>query len=654
MRYALVSDIHANLQAWLAVEHDLARVKPDQVICLGDIIGYGPDPVEVLERVYQRCDHFVMGNHDAAICGQFDPADFNDEAREVILWTRRQLNDDAVKVLNETPYMLVAERFACSHAEFELPERFDYIFEPAESTPSFVSTQAPILFVGHTHVPCTMRLNPDGTTSHLKPAAFQIQEGCRYLVNVGSVGDPRDGTTRASYVVFDDQAGTVEFRSVVFNVEAYRIALAASGLPTKPYLFEVLEKKQREAISARVRSFQKRSAGPLHRATPQQIARISKGETRRPMQVRRKGEHVFAGASYKPPVVRPKKRRWPLITLLLVGIFAAALLGTWLHVRKGGGGKPGAGRAGAAGPAQPGLQPVQIGRAQIDQMVDAVREGKRKYAEVLAEMQQLSGRAAPDGQQLIGRGMVELRDAVKQGTSTALFTLNTQAAELAGKKDFVGADKLLREYSGPFAEETKARRMETAATYAGEVDAQTRESRAKALGRLDKGREKVVMQLASLFMESAGKQLAELAADPDLAGLKETKALVAEAEQILAMQDNVCEEFLKQKGRDLTLKLEGKARSVRVLEARDRKIVLKIDEGGGNSSQRTVSLKDLSPEDIMGRLGVPPESASQKALWQGLLWGRAGNLERAAEFFARSQNSLARDLLEHFRKHPAR
>ncbi len=292
MRYALVSDIHANLQAWTAVENDLARVKPDQVICLGDIIGYGPNPVEVLERVYQRCDHFVMGNHDAAICGQFDPSDFNDEAREVILWTRRQLNDQAVAVLNETPYLLMAERFACSHAEFELPERFDYIFEPAESQPSFAATDAPILFVGHTHVPCTMRRNADGTTSHLKPVAFNAQPGCRYLVNVGSVGDPRDGTTRASYVVFDDQTGAVEFRTVPFNVEAYRQALAASGLPTKPYLFDVLQKKQREIIETRVRSFQKRAVGTPSRAiTPQQVARINRGDTRRPMHVRRKGEH---------------------------------------------------------------------------------------------------------------------------------------------------------------------------------------------------------------------------------------------------------------------------------------------------------------------------------------------------------------------------
>ncbi|MFO1523365.1 MAG: metallophosphoesterase family protein [Kiritimatiellia bacterium] len=653
MRYALVSDIHANLQAWLAVEHDLARVKPDQVICLGDIIGYGPDPVEVLERVYQRCDHFVMGNHDAAICGQFDPADFNDEARDVILWTRRQLNDDAVKVLNETPYMLVAEKFACSHAEFELPERFDYIFEPAESTPSFVSTQAPILFVGHTHVPCTMRLNPDGTTSHLQPAPFQFQEGCRYLVNVGSVGDPRDGTTRASYVVFDDQAGTVEFRSVVFNVEAYRVALAASGLPTKPYLFEVLEKKQREAISARVRSFQKRSSGPLHRATPQQIARINKGETRRPMQVRRKGEHVFAGASYKPPVVLPKKRRWPLIALLLVGIFAAALLVTWLHARKGEGQGQGPPRQ-RDGFRAAGYRP-RADRPGADRPDGGLGAGgKRKQAEVMAELQQLSGRAAPDGQQLISRGMLERKDAVKQGTSTALFTLNSQAAELAGKKDFVGADKLLREYNGPFAEETKARRLETAKSYAPEVEAQTREARARLLGKLDKGRDKIVSQLASLYLETAGKSVAELAADPDLADLKDFKTLQSEVEEILAMQDNVCVEFLKQKDRELTLKVEGKPRNIRVLEAGDRKIVLKIDEGGGKFAQKTVTLKELAPEDIMSRLGVPPKSEFQKATWQGLLWGRAGNLDRAAESFARSQNSLARDLLEHFRKHPTR
>jgi predicted phosphodiesterase len=647
MRYALVSDIHANLQAWTAVENDLARMKPDQVICLGDIVGYGPNPVEVLERVYQRCHHFVMGNHDAAICGQFDPADFNEEAREVILWSRRQLNDQAVAVLNETPYLLLAERFSCSHAEFELPERFDYIFEPSEAETSFAATEAPILFVGHTHVPCTMRRNADGTTSHLKPAAFNVLPGCRYLVNVGSVGDPRDGTTRASYVIFDDQTGAVEFRSVPFNVEAYRQALAASGLPTKPYLFDVLEKKQREIIETRVRSFQKRAPGAPSRAiTPQQVARISRSDTRRPMQVRRKGEHVFAGASYKPSPARPepKRRSW-LVALFLLLFVAGVTAGVLIF--RGGGNKP-TGEAAA-----PPVAHIQIGRAQLDRIVDDVREGKRTHHDAHAELQRLDAAADSNDKLLISRAFADLRDAVKQGESAVIFDLNSKAAELAGKKNFAGADKLLRDYTGPFAEETRKRRLEEAAKFSTEIESQSRESRARVLGKLDKAREKIVLNLASLWVDSALKELETLAGDPEVAAMPEFAQLKDEVQVFISMRDRICEEFLKQKGMSKTLTIQGKLRDATVLSVKDCKIAFRLDAGGGSHEEKSFYIKDLDPGELLSRLGPPTPDAAGDA-WRALLWSMAGKPDQARSHFEKCNMVLCRDLQEHFRKHPVK
>ena len=652
MRYALVSDIHANLQAWTAVENDLARMKPDQVVCLGDIVGYGPNPVEVLERVYQRCNHFVMGNHDAAICGQFDPADFNEEAREVILWSRRQLNDQAVAVLNETPYLLLAERFSCSHAEFELPERFDYIFEPSEAETSFAATEAPILFVGHTHVPCTMRRNADGTTSHLKPAPFNVLPGCRYLVNVGSVGDPRDGTTRASYVIFDDQTGAVEFRSVPFNVEAYRQALAASGLPTKPYLFDVLQKKQREIIETRVRSFQKRAPGAPSRAiTPQQVARISRSDTRRPMQVRRKGEHVFAGASYKPSAARPEPKRRPWLLALLLLLFVAGLTAGLLIFR--GGSKKAEGKKAAVEAAASPAAHLQIGRAQLDRIVDDVREGKRTHHDAYAELQRLEAAADQNDKLLISRAFTDLRDAVKQGESAVIFDLNSKAAELAGKKDFAGADKLLREYAGPFAEETRKRRLEEAAKFAGEIESQTREGRARVLGKLDKAREKVVLNLASLWVDSAQKEVETLAGDPDVAAIPEFAQLKEEVQAFITMRDRICAEFLKQKGMSKTLTIQGKLRDATVLNVKDSKITFRLDAGGGKFEEQAYYIKDLAPGDLLSRLGPMTPDGSGDA-WRGLLFSMAGKTDQAGIHFSKSNMVMCRDLQEHFRKHPVK
>ncbi len=650
MRYALVSDIHANLQAWTAVENDLARVKPDQVICLGDIIGYGPNPVEVLERVYQRCDHFVMGNHDAAICGQFDPSDFNEEAREVILWTRRQLNDQAVSVLNETPYLLLAERFSCSHAEFELPERFDYIFEPAEAASSFAATEAPILFVGHTHVPCTMRRNADGTTSHLKPAAFNVLPGCRYLVNVGSVGDPRDGTTRASYVIFDDQTGAVEFRAVPFNVEAYRQALAASGLPTKPYLFDVLQKKQREIIESRIRSFQKRSeSAPSRAITPQQVARINRGDSRRPMQVRRKDQHVFAGASYKPSAAPPEPKRRVWLLFLLIFLLAAGLAAGVLLFR--GGGKGAAGKKAPSATAAPPAAPVQIGRVQLDRIVDDVRTGKKTYQDAHAELQRLSAAATPDAQLLIDRTLAELHDAVRQGQSAVLLDLRDKAAALEAKQDFAGADKLYREYAGPFATETLKRRLDAAAQYAPELEAQSRMVRERAYGKLDKARGKIALNLANLWIDSAEKELMQADADPEVSTLPEFIRLKEEAQSFFRMRGVICAEFLKQKGSSRTLTIRGKLRDATVLGVDGHRILFRLDAGGGKFEEISCEIKDLEPGDLLSRLGPPTPDGSGDA-WRGLLFSMVGKPDLAATHFAKSQLGLARDLQEHFQKHP--
>ncbi|MFP6906907.1 MAG: metallophosphoesterase family protein, partial [Verrucomicrobiota bacterium] len=238
MRYALVSDIHANEQAWEAVLADTVKAGVDGIICLGDIVGYGPRPARVLESVYEHTDMFLLGNHDAVTCGRFDSDCFNDEAREIIEWTGRQLNESAIDFFNQVPMMILGDTFALSHAEFAVPERFDYIYDPAEAMESFRAVEQQFLFCGHTHFPGTIRLLPDGGPDYRKPADFKMEEGFRYLVNVGSVGDPRNGDTRASYVIYDLDQESVAFRNVPFDIEAYRLDIEYAGIPTKPILFD--------------------------------------------------------------------------------------------------------------------------------------------------------------------------------------------------------------------------------------------------------------------------------------------------------------------------------------------------------------------------------------------------------------------------------
>ena len=230
MRYALVSDIHANWQAWQAVLKDIEKAGVDGVICLGDIVGYGPQPAKVLESVYEASDLFILGNHDAVICGRFDSECFNDEAKVIIDWTGQQLNDSAEDFFNQVPMMVIADEFACSHAEFAIPERFDYIYDPPEATESFEATEQPLLFVGHTHYPGTIRKGSDSRLDYFKPQDFNLQNDSRYLVVAPSAA--RNGGHPASHCIYDEK-NTVEFRNVPFD-EEFRHQIRQAGIPTKP------------------------------------------------------------------------------------------------------------------------------------------------------------------------------------------------------------------------------------------------------------------------------------------------------------------------------------------------------------------------------------------------------------------------------------
>ncbi len=231
MRYAIVSDIHANLQAWNAVLLDIRSNAVDKIVALGDLVGYGPSPAEVLQSVHANVNHLVLGNHDAVICGKMDAALFNDEARHIIHWTRRQLNANALAFLKTLPLTLAAPGFRCAHAEFSQPAAFNYVIDPEDALASWQTVTEPLLFVGHTHTPAIYLIGASGTPHLVPPQDFQLEDGKRYLVNVGSVGHPRDGEIRSSYCIHDTAARTVTWRRLPFDLDAYRDALRRAGLP---------------------------------------------------------------------------------------------------------------------------------------------------------------------------------------------------------------------------------------------------------------------------------------------------------------------------------------------------------------------------------------------------------------------------------------
>ena len=242
MRYAIFSDVHANRQAWDAVREDARRQGADTLICLGDVVGYGPKPLEVLTSVRESTPNFVLGNHDAAACGRLDASIFNPQARTVIAWTRERLNQEALEFLNQVPLQMNGEGIQFVHAEVSAPGEFGYVNGPEPAGLCLRAMTQPLAFIGHTHLPLAYTMpRKGGRVTQLPPIDFQVARGQQTLVNVGSVGEPRTTDVRASYVIYDDVKRRVTFRKVAFDVDGYRRDLEETGLDIRPYFVEVVE-----------------------------------------------------------------------------------------------------------------------------------------------------------------------------------------------------------------------------------------------------------------------------------------------------------------------------------------------------------------------------------------------------------------------------
>jgi len=231
----VISDIHSNLEAFRAVLEDAGPV--DEVWCLGDVVGYGPDPnacVELLRSLPHRC---IAGNHDWATLGRLDLGDFNQDARAANLWNRSQLTPDNLGYLEALPEKLVEGEFTLVHGS---PRRsvWEYILycSTAQSNAGYFDT--PYCFVGHTHTPVIFRLDTEGNGDACEPLAPRYDEllhlgSERLIINPGSVGQPRDGDPRAGYALLDLEEHTVQHRRVAYPVAQTQAKMIESDLPMR-------------------------------------------------------------------------------------------------------------------------------------------------------------------------------------------------------------------------------------------------------------------------------------------------------------------------------------------------------------------------------------------------------------------------------------
>jgi len=227
---AVISDIHGNLEALEAVLEDAKRERVDAVICLGDVVGYGADPNACMERVSAESRATVLGNHDAAARDLRQAESFNEVAREAIRWTQEQLTDVNLGRLRSLPYEHVEANARFVHASPDDPPAWHYILTEQEAWNAFGACEESVCFVGHSHVPLRVVLN-GGRLQLVESPVLEMNGDMRALVNVGSVGQPRDGDWRAAYALYEPETGRVVARRVEYDLRTASSKILRAGLP---------------------------------------------------------------------------------------------------------------------------------------------------------------------------------------------------------------------------------------------------------------------------------------------------------------------------------------------------------------------------------------------------------------------------------------
>jgi len=235
MKVAVISDIHGNLEALRAVERTIDSLAVDEVWCLGDIVGYGPNPNECVARVRELCRQtdgsmmVVFGNHDEASIGG-DISFFNPRAQAAALWTRSELSPESREFLVSLPLNLERADTLLVHASPYEPELWHYIMGIHDAAYAFTHFNHRVCFVGHSHYPLVGEL--DGAVIRLvEGQRIPLGPGRRYLINVGSVGQPRDRDPRACFVILEPDDNLVTFHRVEYDVSACQEKILKAGLP---------------------------------------------------------------------------------------------------------------------------------------------------------------------------------------------------------------------------------------------------------------------------------------------------------------------------------------------------------------------------------------------------------------------------------------
>lgn len=232
MRYGIFSDVHSNLEAMTAVAQDMKSQGTEEHLCLGDFVGYYSNPNEVIELIDSlKCWKMVMGNHDSGLLGRTPLSKFNGPAAEAITWTKTKLKPANQRFLEALRMREEIGEIQLVHSSPFQAEEWHYLTQKEEVERNFRYFQGFICLFGHVHKPFIAEQRPDGSVEMLPDQEYILKKDCRYLVNVGSVGQPRDGNPQTCWVLYDSSSKKLSIRRLTYDFETTVKKTLDAGLP---------------------------------------------------------------------------------------------------------------------------------------------------------------------------------------------------------------------------------------------------------------------------------------------------------------------------------------------------------------------------------------------------------------------------------------
>ncbi|RME03875.1 MAG: metallophosphoesterase [Planctomycetota bacterium] len=226
MRYAFISDIHSNYTALKTALEKIQQLQVDKILCLGDIVGYGAEPNECLAAVKKYCHYTILGNHDLALIEENAAKNFNPEAKIAIEWNRKKTKRKYFHFLRSLPYKLKFKHFLAAHANPWQPKKWTYVHHHTVQPAQWQNLHPPLCFIGHSHIPVVITPKKEYSTHHCK-----IPPSQKCIVNVGSIGQPRDGDRRLSFGVYDTNNGLYQLFRLDYDYERAVKKIRNAGLP---------------------------------------------------------------------------------------------------------------------------------------------------------------------------------------------------------------------------------------------------------------------------------------------------------------------------------------------------------------------------------------------------------------------------------------